>query len=135
MSHTLFRALAIGAATLTATLLTLASYASADTRECTPARSGCASFHTKGDKFYVCDYAVDDMSVVVKYRRHYSKTWHTATNYLGPHKYNGCVKKTRNTKEHTGVWWKVCLAVHGRPGGKRMRIISSSCSPTAYDHF
>jgi hypothetical protein len=98
-------------------------------------KSGRARFAHKGDKFIVCDEARDKHSVVARYT--YSNIGQTVTghavNYKG--RKSGCITDVENGPEGQDFEYNVCLADHGVPGGKRMKIIEKTCGETRRGTF
>jgi hypothetical protein len=100
--------------------------------------SGCASFKSEGDHFYVCDYREDNRSVAVRYvyfDRHGTQRTGYAVNYWGPHRYNGCRDVVANHTEGSVLGYHVCLANHAHPGGKKMKIVGGTCGRDVFDRF
>jgi hypothetical protein len=95
-----------------------------DSRICTPESRGCASFRHAGNIFDVCDYALDGESVAVQT----GSRRIVAVNYWGPLRFNGC--RRWHVRAHNGHAFKyrVCLATHARPGGKRIKLERFFCS-------
>jgi hypothetical protein len=83
---------------------------------------------------YLCDHAEDGPSVAVYllYERvdgRAREEWHW--NWWGPYKYNGCKDLKLDVKDDTTMFYKVCLGDYGSPGGKKAKVIKSSCSRRA----
>ena len=132
-------ALALGAASMSAVIFSDVSPATADSGpHCTwDGRSACASFKSSGDKFFVCDRSQDTHSVAVRYKYMKNGVLRTgyAVNWWGPKRFNGCRTDVENHREGGGMVYEVCLADYAKPGGKRMKIIKSSCGGDASDRF
>ncbi len=130
-THTRLRSLLIALPLVAgAGLATNSSSASADSRACTwDGSSGCASFRSRGEHFFVCDYQADGHSVTVRYAYRNSSgdyVHRTATNYWGA---GTCRDVNRSIKEGRKVAWHVCESKYGRPGGKKMDVLDSTCGP------
>jgi hypothetical protein len=86
--------------------------AKADSRACTSnGRSGCASFQSYGEHFYVCDYNADGYSVVARVALPggvIRKLW----NHWGAAAYNGCHDFNLSLAEGTGIAYHVCLGYY-----------------------
>jgi hypothetical protein len=130
-THTRLRSLLIALPLVAgAGLATSSSPPSADSRACTlDGSSGCASFKSYGEHFFVCDYRADGHSITVQYayRNSSGDTVHrTATNYWGS---GTCRDINRSIREGARVAWYVCESKYGRPGGTKMKILDSTCGP------
>lgn len=110
------------------------SPAFADNRLCTSDQaSGCASFERSQNRFFVCDYRKDGHSVTVRYTSVIGGRFRLryATNYWGAASFNGCRTLDRPALAGEEFSWMVCLTDYGRPGGRKMRIIDSTCGDVA----
>jgi hypothetical protein len=132
------RAAALLLAPLAAMLVLLPQAAAADSGpQCTwDGASGCASFQSDGDRFYVCDSREDDHSVVVVYSYMASdgqvKTGY-AWNYWGPYRHGGC---RTDTEDHSGPMVRTtCLADYAKPGGRPGKVLWNTCGGNVKDDF
>lgn len=122
------------AGAIMAASLAMASTASADGRICTMS-AGCVSFKSSGNRFDVCDYAKDGLSVVAQYVTETIDGHRNLVNYWGSEKYNGCREFTVSGKAGAYLAYQVCLADNATPGGKPMKILGDTCSTAVRDHF
>jgi hypothetical protein len=95
------------------------------------AGAGSVWFECEGDLLYLCDHQEDGRSVLVELNylgedlvdREYDR-W----NWWGPYKYGGCKTININALEGSTVGYRVCLGVHGHPGGTPGDRLEGSCS-------
>ena len=95
------------------------------------AGAGSVRFDCVGDHLYLCDHQPDGRSVVVELDYNSEENGpqrYDRWNWWGPYKYNGCKDINIDATEWSRVLYRVCLGVHGHPGGVPGHVNDASCS-------